>query len=154
MQKIEANEIGSEFGVRTVVGVGPDLKIRKRMADIKKRLSVIKRATAQIHMAAAAEFKKSSKKAIQDRKALKIDKGDKLRRERVIMENRLAKYKEELAQILSEVDEQRVTVIAKRAVFSGTIVVMRGYAYHVKDDVMGKVRFVWNEEKQVVELVK
>ena len=153
MQKIEANEIGSEFGVRTVVGVGPDLKIRKRIADIKRRLSGIKRATAQIHMASAAEFKKSSKKTIQDKKTPTTDMGDKLRRERVIMENRLAKYKEELAQILSKVDEQRVTVKTKRAVFFGTIVVMRGYAYHVKDDVMGKVKFVWNEEKQVVELV-
>ncbi len=57
-----------------------------------------------------------------------------------------------LAEILSHIDGQHVTVKVKKAVFAGTIVFMRGYAYHVKDDVKGKVRFVWNEEEQVVEL--
>jgi len=64
-----------------------------------------------------------------------------------------AKYRKKLAQKMSIIDGELVKVDVKKAIYSGTTVFVSGYAFHVKEDIRGKVAFVFNEEQQVVELI-
>jgi len=71
-----------------------------------------------------------------------------------IEEDRIQKEKEALAQELSVDRSELLAVKVKEAVFSGTTVVVSGYAFKVKDDIKGKVTFIFNEEEQAVKLLR
>jgi len=58
-----------------------------------------------------------------------------------------------MKQRLSQSDPEFVTVTAKTAVYSGTILIVRGVPFEVKEDIRGKAKFILNTEEQVVELV-
>jgi uncharacterized protein (DUF342 family) len=64
----------------------------------------------------------------------------------------MVKYKQKLAQKISETEAEPVEVKVNKAVYSGTTIIISGYAYHVKEDIRGKALFVLNEEQQTVEL--
>jgi hypothetical protein len=150
---IEANEIGSDAGVKTRVSVGTESKIRKSLADATKRLADFKRKRDKIDMVLARYVKKYKNKALPKETTRKLDKLVKLRREMVRNETGMTKYRKELAQKMSETVVEPVAVKVKKDVYFGTTVVVCGYVYHVTEDIRGKVMFVLNAEQQSIELV-
>jgi hypothetical protein len=110
--------------------------------------------TAKRHISSAQAFKKSKNEFARVEKIQKRVAKKKLKREHVALEKRLSKYKEALVKVISEVDGRNLQVKVKKAVFSGTIVLMSGYVYHVKEDFKGKALFFWNEKEKIVELIK
>jgi hypothetical protein len=150
---IEANEIGSDAGVKTRVSVGTESKIRKSLAGATKRLADFKRKRDKIDMVLARYVKKYKNKALPKETTRKLDKLVKLRREMVRNETGMTKYRKELAQKMSETVVESVAVKVKNAVYFGTTVVVCGYVYHVTEDISGKVMFVLNAEQQSIELV-
>ena len=150
-RSIEANEIGAETGVNTHVAVGMDLNIRRQMAKAQKRLEDLKRNKAKINMVLSRYGKKKKDSAIHKEEARKLGKAVKLKREIELKEIALTNYRKKLAGKMSETDVESAAVRAKKAVYQGTTVVIRGCAYHVREDIMGKVTFVFNQEQQAVE---
>jgi uncharacterized protein (DUF342 family) len=45
-------------------------------------------------------------------------------------------------------------VKVKEVVYSGTTVVVSGYAFKVKNDIKGKVTFIFNEKEQSIKLIR
>ena len=76
----------------------------------------------------------------------------KFRREIVLKETMMVKYRQQLVQEISETDTDAVEVKVNKAVYCGTTIMISGYVYHVKEDIRGKALFVLNEEQQAVEL--
>jgi hypothetical protein len=85
---------------------------------------------------------------------LKIRTLTKQRRDLIIEEDRIKKEKKALAQELSLAGGELLAVKVKEAVYSGTTVVVSGYAFVVKDDIKGKITFIFNEEEQAIQLVR
>jgi uncharacterized protein (DUF342 family) len=151
---IEVNEIGSSVGVKTYVSVGKVLKIRRQLADARKRLEDLKRKRTKIDMILARYSKREKGKPVSREKVPALRKLVKLRRELALEETRQARHTKELAQKLSETDDEPASVEVKKSVYSGTTVVVKGYDYKVKADIRGKVTFVLSTEQNAVELVR
>jgi len=151
---IEMNEIGSPAGVITHVSAGAVSKHRERMVNISKELSACRKNKVKIDMV-LTKFNKLNKgnqipKEIEQKKRNLI----KMRRNIDIEEERIAKEKEALTQKLSAVGGELPAVKAKEAVYSGTTVVVSGYAHKVNEDIEGKVTFILNEEEQAIKLIR
>ncbi|MBW2194641.1 MAG: DUF342 domain-containing protein [Deltaproteobacteria bacterium] len=149
---IEVNEIGSEVSVNTRVIVGTDPELLERMADVKKKLADLKLSKAKIDRALAPYARQGKSNALPKDTIRKLDKIVKLRRQVVDEERSLGEHREKIAQKISQTQGKHITVKVKKAVYAGTIVVVSGYGYHVKDDIKGKTTFFLNLEKQAVEI--
>lgn len=149
---LEVNEIGSDAGVKTSVSVGRDSKTRKLLADVKKQLKDFKRERAKTDKVLARFVKNYKSKTLPGEITRRLEKLVKFRREVVRKETMMVKYKQKLAQKISETEAEPVEVKVNKAVYSGTTIIISGYVYHVKEDIRGKALFVLNEEQQTVEL--
>jgi uncharacterized protein (DUF342 family) len=149
---VEANEIGSDAGVKTSVSVGTDSKTRKLLADAKKQLEDFKRKKAKTDKLLARFVKKYKSKTLPEEITRRLEKLVKFRREVVHNETMMAKYRQKLAQEISEKEAEPVEVKVNKAVYCGTTIIISGCAYYVKEDIRGKALFVLNEEQQAVEL--
>jgi uncharacterized protein (DUF342 family) len=149
---VEVNKIGSDAGVKTFVSVGTDSKTRKLLADVKKQLEDFNRQRAKTDKVLARFVKNYKSKTLPGKITRRLEKLVKFRREVVRKETMMVKYKQKLAQKISETEAEPVEVKVNKAVYSGTTIIISGYAYHVKEDIRGKALFVLNEEQQTVEL--
>ena len=151
---IEMNEIGSPAGVITLVSIGVASKLRERMVDISKKLGEYRKDRAKMDMVLMKYDKLDKGKEFPKEIELKIRTLTKQRRDLIIEEDRIKKEKKALAQELSLAGDELLAVKVKEAVYSGTTVVVSGYAFVVKDDIKGKITFIFNEEEQAIQLVR
>ena len=148
---VEVNEIGSHAGIKTSVSAGIT-KTRKLLADVKKQLEDFKRKRAKTDKVLARLVKKYKSKTLPGEITRRLEKLVKFRREVVRKETMMVKYRQKLAQEISETETEPVEVKVNKAVYCGTTIIISGYVYHVKEDIIGKALFVLNEEQQAVEL--
>ena len=149
---VEVNEIGSDAGVKTSVSVGTDSKTRKLLAEAKKQLEDFKRKRTKTDKILAQFVKKYKSKTLPEEITRRLEKLVKFRREIVRKETTMVKHRQKLAQKISETEAVPVEVKVNKAVYSGTTIIVSGHVYHVKEDIRGKTRFVFNEEQQDVDL--
>jgi len=149
---LEANEIGSDAGIKTSVSVGTDSKTRKILTEVKKQLEDFKRKRAKTDKILARFVKKYKSKTLPGEITRRLEKLVKFRREIIRKEAMMVKYRQKLVQEISETKTEPVEVKVNKAVYCGTTIMISGYVYHVKEDIRGKALFVLNEEQQVVEL--
>lgn len=149
---VEAKEIGTAAGIKTLVGAGIDLKLKKRMAEVKKRLAGFKRQRAKMDTVLARYSGKEKKlpKGIVN----KLRKLIKARRKTVLSVTRLTQYKEKLAEKMKDLGTESATVKARNAVYPGTTVIVWGRALEIREEILGKVAFVLNLEKKMIETVR
>lgn len=150
---VEANEIGSDAGVRTFVNVGMDSKTRKLFADAEKQLKRFKRQRAKIDQILARFAKKNKRGTLPGELSHRLDMLVKHRREVIRKEKVLTKFRQGLIQKISKDGTEPVSVKVIKAVYSGTKIAIGGYTYHCEEDIRGKAIFVLNAEKEAVELV-
>ncbi len=148
---VEVNEIGSHAGIKTSVSAGIS-KTRKLLADAKKQLEDFKRKRAKTDKVLARLVKKYKSKTLPGEITRRLEKLVKFRREVVRKETMMVKYRQKLAQEISETETEPVEVKVNKAVYCGTTIIISGFAYHVKEDIREKALFVLNEEQQAVEL--
>jgi len=151
---IEMYEIGSPAGVITNVTVGVASKLRERMVKISKKLGECRENGAKMDMALTKYDNLDKGKKLSKEFERKIKILAKQRQDLIIEEARIQKEKEELAQELSLAKSELLAVKVKEAVYSGTTVVVSGYAFKVKNDIKGPVTFIFDEEEQAIKLIR
>jgi uncharacterized protein (DUF342 family) len=151
---IEMYEIGSPAGVTTHVSVGVASKLRERMVNISKKLDEYSKNRTKMDMVLTKYDKLDKAKQLPKEIEQKIRTLTKQKRDLIIEEDRIKKEKEALAQKLSLAGGELLAVKVKEAVYSGTTVVVNGYAFEVKDDIKGKVTFIFSEEEQAIKLIR
>ena len=124
------------------------------MGDVKKRLADFRRKRAKMDMVLSKYVKADKRNVLPSETVNKLTKLISLRRKMVTEEKGLIRYKKNLVQKMSKADRKASMVKVYRAVYSGTTVVVNGYSYHVKDYIMGEVKFILNVEEPSVELIK
>ena len=72
----------------------------------------------------------------------------------VVEENRIVKERDALSKKLSTIDGELLTVKVKGVVYSGTTVFVSGYVFKVKEDIKGKVTFIFDKEELAVKMIK
>jgi len=151
---IEMYEIGSPAGVITHVSVGVATKLREHLVNISKKLGEDRKNKTKMDMFLTKYDKLDKGKQHPKEIERKIRTLTKKRRDLIIEEDRIKKEKEALAQKLSPAGGELLAVKVKEAVYSGTTVVVSGYAFKVKDDITGNVTFIFNEEEQAIKLIR
>jgi len=151
---IEMYEIGSPAGTITNVTVGVASKLRERMATISKKLDEYRENRSKMDMALTKYDNLDKGKQLPKEIERKIKILAKQRQDLIIEEDKIKKEKEALAQELSLAESQQLAVKVKEAVYSGTTVVVNGYAFIVENDIQGKVTFIFNEEEQAIKLIR
>jgi len=151
---IEMYEIGSPAGVITHVTVGAAPKLRERMVTISKKLGEYRENGSKMDLALTKYDNLDKGKQLPKEIERKIKILAKQRQDLIIEEEKINKEKEALAQKLSLAESQQLAVKVKEAVYSGTTVVVSGDAFLVKDDIKGKVTFIFNEEEQAIKLMR
>jgi uncharacterized protein len=151
---IEMNEIGSPAGVITHVSVGVVSEFRERLVNISKKLAGYRKSKAKMDMILAKSDKFGKDKEIPGELLHKIETLRKNRLKIVIEENRIVKERDALSKKLSAPDGELLTVKVKGVVYSGTTVFVSGYAFKVKDDIKGKVTFIFDKEELAVKMIK
>ena len=150
---VEANEIGSDAGVKTFVSVGMDSKTRDIFADAQKQLKRFKRQRAKMDKILARFIKKNKHGTLPGEISRRLEMLVKHRREVIRKEKILYKFRQELIEKISKDGTEPVSVKVIKAVYSGTNITIGGYTYHGEEDIRGKAIFVLNAEKAAVELV-
>jgi len=135
---IEANEVGAEATTRTVLNAGADAKSLRKIAALQKELSLYRRNKKKIAMATALLARKGKQRTIAPHKAGQLAK---LRREGVLKEKRLAKYKKELARA-AEQEGRPIEIHVRETVHEGTVVILAGHCLHVRQAIQDDGKFV------------
>jgi hypothetical protein len=151
---IEMYEIGSPAGVITHVSVGVATKLREHLVNISKKLGEYSENRAKMDMALTKYDQLDKGKQFSKEIERKIRTLTNQRRDLIVEEDKLKKEKEALAQKLSQAASEHLAVKAKEAVYSGTTVVVSGFAFKVMDDITGNVTFIFNEEEQAIKLIR
>jgi hypothetical protein len=150
---VEANEIGSDAGIKTYVSVGMDSKTRELLTDSGKQLKQFERKRAKMDKILARCIKNYKDNTLPEEITRKLKKLVKHKREILRKETILTKYRRELLQKISKNGTEPVSVKVIKAVYSGTKIVIGGYVYHGEEEIRGKAVFVLNAEQGAVELV-
>jgi uncharacterized protein len=153
-KNIEMYEIGSPTGVLTYVSVGVASKLQEDMVNISNKLSEYRKNRSKMDLILNKYEELDKGKQIQKEIQLKIRLLTKQRRDLIIEEERIEKEREKMAQKLSLAEDELLAVKVKEAVYSGTTVVVNGYAYKVNDDIKGKVAFIFDREEQAIKLIR
>jgi len=151
---IEMNEIGSPAGIITHVSVGVVSEFRERLVNISKKLAGYRKNKAKMDMILAKSDKFDKGKKMPDELLHKLETLRKNRLKIVVEENRIVRERDALSKKLSAIDGELLTVKVKGIVYSGTTVFVSGYAFKVKDDIKGKVAFIFDKEELAVKMVK
>lgn len=153
LQGIEANEAGSEAGVKTVLMAGTHPGLRRRLAELDVRLAGYRRERAKMDTVLGRYLAGSKGTALPRELARKLSLLGKQRRNLVLAEARLAGPREEMARQLAAIDPARVRIMIKKAVYANTTVVLCGAVHRVIEDIRRPVVFRLDGEgrKVVVE---
>ncbi|MBW1780491.1 MAG: DUF342 domain-containing protein [Deltaproteobacteria bacterium] len=150
---IEMNEIGSPAGIVTHVSVGVASEFRERYVEISKKLAEYRKSKVKMNIALSKHDNIGKDKKMPPGLKRKLETLKEHRRRIVAEEEIIVKEKEALSKKLSMTDDQSLAVRVKGVVYSGTTVFVSGYAFKVKDDIVGKVVFVFDNEEQAVKMV-
>lgn len=156
---IEANEIGSESTVPTVVNAGAGVDSLRKIAALQKELTRCQRNTRKIATTIASLAAKGKHRTITRRKAgqlAKLAKQTKLaksRREELLKEDRLAKYKKALTQT-AEQEGRQVAIRVRKSVYEGTMVILAGHRLPVREDIQADGKFVLDTNDWAVKYVR
>jgi hypothetical protein len=124
------------------------------MVNISKKLGECRKNRTKMDMVLTKYDKLDKGKQLPKEIEQKIRILAEQRRDLIFEEDRIKKEKEALAQKLSLAGGELLAVKVKDAVYSGTTVIVSGYAFKVKDDIDGKVTFIFNEEEQAIKLIR
>jgi uncharacterized protein (DUF342 family) len=150
---IKMNEIGSPAGIVTHVSVGAPPQLRERLADISKKLGEYRRSKIKINMALAKYDKQHQNGAVRRDLPNKLETLKEQRRILVAEEKKIVKEREALSKKIFVSGGKAPTIKVNGGVYSGTTVMVNGYAYKVSEDIKGKVIFMLDEQEQVVKMV-
>jgi hypothetical protein len=148
------NEIGSPAGIITHVSVGAASEFRERLVNIKKKLAGHRKNKAKMNMILAKSDKFGKGKKMPGELLHKLETLRKNRLKIVVEENRIVKERDALSIKLSTTDGELLTVKVKGIVYAGTTVFVSGYVFKVKDDIKGKVTFIFDKEELAVKMIK
>ena len=151
---IVMNEIGSPAGIITHVSVGAASEFRERLVNIKKKLAGHRKNKAKMNMILAKSDKFGKDKKMPGVLLHKLETLRKNRLKIVVEENRIVKERDALSIKLSTTDGELLTVKVKGIVYAGTTVFVSGYVFKVKDDIKGKVTFIFDKEELAVKMIK
>ena len=151
---IVMNEIGSPAGIITHVSVGAVSESRERLVNISKKLAEYRKNKAKMDMILAKSDKFGKGKKMPGEILHKLETLRKNRLKIVVEENRIVKERDALSKKLSTTDGELLTVKVKGVVYSGTAVFVSGYVFKVKDDIKGKVTFIFDKEELAVKMIK
>jgi len=129
-------------------------EFRERLVNISKKLAGYRKNKAKMDMILAKSDKFDKGKKMPDELLHKLETLRKNRLKIVVEENRIVKERDALSKKLSAIDGELLTVKVKGIVYSGTTVFVSGYAFKVKDDIKGKVAFIFDKEELAVKMVK
>jgi uncharacterized protein (DUF342 family) len=136
------------------VSVGMDSVIRKRMDEATRRLEDFRRNKSKMDMVLARFAKRGKGNKLPRETSIKLARVVKLRRDAVRAEARLVKYREDLTQKMAMADIEKVAIKVKKIAYSGTTIIVGGYSYEVRDDILGQVKFVLNPNDKIIEPVQ
>lgn len=147
IQGIEANEIGSPAGVRTVVMAGANPGLRRRLLQVDKQLAGFARQRAKMDTVLGRwlNHHRGGKKLPGDAQR-KLSLLAKQRRALVQAENRLARPRQLMLRELAAIDLNAIRIVAHKAVFAGTVVVIGRAKHKVREDLPRAVTFRYNED--------
>ncbi|MFH7320177.1 flagellar assembly protein A [Desulfurivibrio sp. D14AmB] len=150
---VEANEIGSPAGVRTVVMVGVNPALRRRQLQVERQLAAFARQRAKLDTVLGRWLNHGRQGArLPPETQGKLSRLAKQRRALVQSEQRLERPRRELARELAAIDPLKVRVSARKAVFAGTVVVIGRIKHRVREDLARPVVFRLDGERREVAL--
>lgn len=150
LQGIEANEAGSEAGVKTVLMAGIHPDIRRRLAEYDAHLAGYRRERAKMDTVFGRYLAGSKGTALLPELMRKLSLLGKQRRTLVLAEARMVRAREELAREMAAIDPARVRIMIKKKVYANTMVVLNGVEHRVGEDILHPVVFVLDEEGRKV----
>lgn len=151
---LTANEIGTAVGVKTLVSVGYDPKLKKLIDRTSERIENYHRQKAKMDTVLARYAPRIKDKSLPKETLFRLSTLSKLRRRAVLIDGRLKKYKKQLIEKLAATEKSSIAVTVNRVVYAGTVIAIKGFSLEVKEDIMGKVKFVLNQRGDGVELVR
>jgi len=152
LQGIEANEAGSEAGVKTVLMAGTHPGLRKRLAELDVRIAGYRRERAKMDTVLGRHLAGTRGTALPRDLARKLSLLGKKRRDMVLVEARQARAREEMIRELASIDPARIRITIRKKVYTNTTVVLCGVAHRVTEDILHPVVFVLDEKgRQVTE---
>jgi len=150
LNRIKASVLGSATGIRTLVTVGTQPEVKRRMQEADKHLSILARKRARIELQLARSASRGENENPDTRREL--ESLARMRQEVVAEERKLAKRRKDLAEDLHKNAEEPVVIEVRHRVYAGTTVVISGYPLQVKEDLRGRLIFKLNRERQTVEI--
>jgi len=150
---LTANEIGTAVGVKTLVYVGYDPNLKRLIANTSERIETYNRQKAKMDTILAQYTPKIKSKSLPKETLFRLSNLIKLRRKAVLIDAKLKKYKEQLFEKLNETENSSIEVTVNRVVYAGTVITIKDFSHEIKEDIMGKVKFVLNQDGNGVELV-
>lgn len=146
---ITANELGSEANIKTIIIAGTNIAAQRRLALIKKQTLDYRRQMAKMDTVLgryAGQLKTAKLPPDVTRKLTLLAKK---RRELVQGEGRLARLMQEVSQQMAKIDLKAVRVIAHKAVYIGTSIIIGGKVFKVTEDIKKPAIFGLNENGHV-----
>ncbi|MDZ7641741.1 MAG: FapA family protein [Desulfurivibrio sp.] len=152
IQGIEANELGSPAGVRTVLMAGTNPALRRRLARLDKQLAEHVRQRAKLDTVLGRWFKQGRVGGQPPPEVRsRLSRLAKQRRALVQAENRLRRPQQQLQQELAAIDLEKIKVVAHKAVYAGTVVVIGQLKHQVRDDLPRPVTFRLDAQKRAID---
>ncbi len=154
MNGVEANEIGSVAGVKTVVMAGIDFSCQQRLLQVSKKLKEYtkKRAKMDKILAKYVAQNRAAKKNVPKDLTRKMAMLAKKRRNSVLAEAKLTRARKEACERLDAIDLKKVKIVVHKAIYAGSAVAIGKNIYKVTEDIMHSVTFILNDRGQVVRL--
>jgi len=145
---IEANEVGSEAGVKTVIMAGTNPVLKRRIAELNKQINGYRRERAKMDTVLGRYLAKGEANLPRDT-ARKLAQLGKQRRNLVLGEARLAKARDDLGRDLDSIDLNSIAITIKKVVYAGTAVVIGEQIYKVSEDIRRPVSFTLDESGKI-----
>lgn len=142
IQGIVANEIGSPAGVRTVVMAGANPSLRRRLLRVDRQMAAYARQRAKMDMVLGRYLKHGRGSSLPPEVQRKLSLLAKQRRATAQAETQLARPREEMARELAAIDLRKIKIVAQKAVYAGTMVIIGRSRYKVREDLLRPVTFM------------
>jgi hypothetical protein len=146
LQGIEANEAGSEAGVKTVLMAGTHPGLRRRLVELDARIAGYRRERAKMDTVLGRHLAGTKGTAQSRDLARKLSLLGKQRRNMVLIEAQQARAREEMIRELASIDPARIRITIRKKVYANTTVVLCEVVHRVSEDILHPVVFVLDEK--------
>lgn len=151
IQGIVANEIGSPAGVRTVVMAGANPALRRRLLQVDRQMADFARQRAKMDTVLGRYWQHGRGGGkLPPEVQRKLSLLAKKRRDMVQAEKRLARPREEMRKELAAIDLPKIKIVAKKAVYAGTVVIIGRAKHTVREDMTRPVTFVLDTQAREI----